>query len=137
VLDTPGAETPDLPIPSFVVRTHIDGLYRNDQPWPVESIAGRRVVAFAGIAKPERFFSLLESMGVTIARKVPFRDHHPFTNREIEDLGGEILITTEKDAVRLDGIRAGNFLELRISAKIQDFDRLLGIVLQRVGQKIP
>ena len=72
-------------------------------------------------------------MGITVSKKVRFRDHHPFSRRDIESLGGELLITTEKDAVRLEGLGAGTFLELRISANIPEFDGLLEIVLARTS----
>jgi len=68
----------------------------------------RRLVAVAGIARPERFFATLEALGWQIAQKVVFRDHHWFTRKDIETileavqhLGAGGVITTEKDAVRL------------------------------------
>jgi tetraacyldisaccharide 4'-kinase len=136
IQETPGVEMPAVPIPSFTVRTHVDGLYRNGIPVRVETLTGRKVVAIAGIAKPERFFSTLESLGITAEKRFRFRDHHVFTKQEIEKLSADVLITTEKDAVRLDGLAAGDFLALRISAKIPDFDRLWEIVLQRTESRI-
>src|SRR5207247_3315914 len=37
---------------------------------------GERVLAFAGIARPERFFDALRSLGYDVAREITFRDHH-------------------------------------------------------------
>lgn len=71
--------------------------------------AGKRVLAFAGIGDPERFFRTLEGCGAEIAARRTFGDHHIFSDEEIGELlseaerGGLQLVTTEKDAVRLAG----------------------------------
>jgi tetraacyldisaccharide 4'-kinase len=90
------------------------------------------VVAFAGIAKPERFFTTLQSLGVQPAKCVRFRDHHRYSARDIERLGGEILITTEKDAVRLKGVTDRSYSYLRISAKIPEFEKLMALVIEHL-----
>jgi tetraacyldisaccharide 4'-kinase len=71
----------------------------------------RRAFAFAGIAKPERFFGDLEKAGWTLAGRRSFRDHHHYSAQEIEEIaraaassGAEVILTTEKDIVRL-GVR--------------------------------
>jgi len=122
----------ELPIPTFVIRTVRDGIYKGSDAVDIQSLKNRSVTAFAGIAKPDRFFNALENMGIPLARRVPFRDHHNYTERDIETLPGEIHITTEKDAVRLDGLGAGNFLHLRISANILEFDRLMELIRSRL-----
>ncbi|MGH6680275.1 MAG: tetraacyldisaccharide 4'-kinase, partial [Bradyrhizobium sp.] len=67
----------------------------------------RRVLAFAGIGDPARFFRTLRANGVEVVQERPFADHHPFSPREIEGLATEAkrdrltLVTTEKDLVRL------------------------------------
>lgn len=70
--------------------------------------AGRRVVAVAGIARPERFFAALRNQGWDVARQWAFRDHYWFTAADVRrithtvrDTGADMVITTEKDAVRL------------------------------------
>ena len=67
----------------------------------------RRVAAFAGIGRPEKFFQTLREMGAELILKKSFPDHHCFSKTEIEDLlleasklTGE-LFTTEKDYVRI------------------------------------
>ena len=99
---------------------------------PVETLKGRRVVAFAGIAKPERFFASLESLGIRPAECIRFRDHHHYSPREIGKLDGEALITTEKDAVRLRTVTDRPYSYLRISANISDFERLMPVILDRL-----
>jgi tetraacyldisaccharide 4'-kinase len=127
-----GVDVPDLPIPTFRVRTQIEGVFQGDAPMPADSFKNRAVVAFAGIAKPERFFNALETLGIHPIKCVRFRDHHSYSAREIENLGGEMLITTEKDAVRLQTVTDRPYSHLRISAKIPDFDRLMSLILSRV-----
>lgn len=71
------------------------------------SLAGKRVLAFAGIGDPERFFNTLQSNGVDVVRRRAFADHHPYAQGEIESLradanrDGLTLVTTEKDLARL------------------------------------
>jgi tetraacyldisaccharide 4'-kinase len=122
---------PDFP-PRFTVRTEIQGIYKEDGPVTQESFKGRAIVAFAGIAKPERFFAAVESLGIHPIKCVRFRDHHHYSIREIERLGGEMLITTEKDAVRLSGIADRPYCYLRISAEIPEFEALISLILNRL-----
>jgi tetraacyldisaccharide-1-P 4'-kinase len=118
--------------PRFVVRTEIEGIYKEDAPVSPESLKNHAVVAFAGIAKPERFFASLESMGIHPLKCVRFPDHHHYSSREIEKLGGETLVTTEKDAVRLRTVTDRPYSYLRISAKILEFERLMSLILGRL-----
>ncbi len=76
--------------------------------------ADKRVVAVAGIARPQRFFDALRKQGYDVAREFPFPDHHWFTTadvREIEakvrELGASAVVTTAKDAMRLERYRSG------------------------------
>lgn len=71
---------------------------------------GRRVVAVAGIARPGRFFGALRAEGWDVAREIVFRDHHWFSRRDLVviqqaavDTSADLVVTTEKDAMRLDG----------------------------------
>lgn len=73
------------------------------------------LLAVAGIARPERFFSALREHGHEVVRSVTFRDHHWFTRKDLDriaavgrDAGAMSIVTTEKDAVRLEPLlRAG------------------------------
>jgi tetraacyldisaccharide 4'-kinase len=71
------------------------------------SLRGKRVLAFAGIGDPARFFRTLRANGIEVASERAFADHHPFTQSEIEALVAEAktntltLMTTEKDMARL------------------------------------
>ncbi|WP_050628544.1 tetraacyldisaccharide 4'-kinase [Bradyrhizobium viridifuturi] len=71
------------------------------------ALSDARVLAFAGIGDPERFFNTLRSSGIDVVRSRAFGDHHAFTADEIEQLVAEAradaltLVTTEKDLARL------------------------------------
>jgi tetraacyldisaccharide 4'-kinase len=72
-----------------------------------------RVFAFAGIARPERFFADLTSAGWNVVGTRSFRDHHRFSARDVvrvaaaaKKAGAAIVLTTEKDAVRLPPMSA-------------------------------
>lgn len=73
----------------------------------LSSLRGQRVLAFAGIGDPDRFFRTLQSNGVQVASQRAFADHHPFTQGDVEALIEEArrdalkLVTTEKDLARL------------------------------------
>lgn len=69
--------------------------------------SGRRVVAFAGIGRPDKFFDTLRTIGCEVVASHAFADHHRFSNSEMAqicaeaDACGATPITTEKDAVRV------------------------------------
>jgi tetraacyldisaccharide 4'-kinase len=132
VQEMAGTDMPSLPIPTFLVRTQVEGLFKNDAPFSETHLAGRAVVAFAGIAKPQRFFETLPSIGINPIKTVAFADHHAYSRRDIERLGGDVLVTTEKDAVRLAGRNFPDFVYLRISAKISKFEQLLNLIQERL-----
>lgn len=75
----------------------------------VERLKDKRVLAFAGIGDPARFYRTLRAAGIEVMRERSFADHHPFTEGEIESLvadarsGQLTLVTTEKDYARLRG----------------------------------
>ena len=94
----------------------------------VPEIEGR-VVAFCGIGRPEQFFAGLEARGMKVVCKREFADHHRYSDRDVEGLlesarraGAAALITTEKDYVRLGGLRAAFGDQLRTAELAIEFD---------------
>jgi tetraacyldisaccharide 4'-kinase len=99
---------------AFRVAQHYGGLVGRgvsalpDAP-DTARLTSDRIVAFAGIARPERFFTALRSLDYDVARELRFPDHHWYTARDVEtiraaarDAGSALVVTTEKDAVRCD-----------------------------------
>ena len=70
----------------------------------------KRVLAFAGLGRPEKFFEALRSAGVNVVGGISFADHHPYSEHEINVLKSEAehldaaLVTTKKDMVRLKAL---------------------------------
>jgi tetraacyldisaccharide 4'-kinase len=72
-------------------------------------LKGRKVLAFAGIGDPEKFFASATEAGIAVAQHKSFPDHHHFTAEETAalmmeaDEDGLALLTTEKDRARMTG----------------------------------
>ena len=86
--------------------------------------AGKRVLAFAGIGRPAKFFETLRVCGAEVIESVPFADHYRYTRVDIERLAARArdenaqLVTTEKDLVRLPGTLAAGIASLPVKAVI-------------------
>jgi tetraacyldisaccharide 4'-kinase len=97
-----------------------------------EPFAGKQVFAFAGIGRPEKFMASLEAAGAHITGRCFFPDHHPYADTEIAQLkaiaGAALLVTTEKDFVRLSIAQRQAIKVLKIAAVFDDLaamERLL------------
>lgn len=92
----------------FIATTSIDTLVWRGERRPAGELGTFRVVAFAGLADNARFFAALESLGANVVARAEFRDHHRYSVADIDWLRaelraarGEILVTTEKDWVKI------------------------------------
>jgi tetraacyldisaccharide 4'-kinase len=78
-------------------------------PGDITALAGKPVLAFAGIGDPRKFFATLTASGADVRARHAFADHHPYTGGDAAALlaeaqaGGLTPVTTEKDMVRLAG----------------------------------
>jgi tetraacyldisaccharide 4'-kinase len=76
-------------------------------PPEAAALAGRAVLAFAGIGRPEKFFNSLEEIGADLVARRAFPDHHTYSARAFAALleeaarAGAVAVTTPKDAARL------------------------------------
>jgi tetraacyldisaccharide 4'-kinase len=70
-------------------------------------LAGQPVLAFCGIANPQKFFATLQEAGAVVAGRVPFADHYPYDEGDLKDLLDQaealraLPVTTKKDFVRI------------------------------------
>jgi tetraacyldisaccharide 4'-kinase len=69
------------------------------QRQPLSAFAGQRVLAAAGIGNPGRFFALLRGAGLAFA-ELPLPDHYDFRDNPFAAVDAEVILITEKDAVK-------------------------------------
>lgn len=102
-----------------------------------ERLAGRKVLAFAGIGRPQKFFETLAGLGAEVVGTRAFADHHPYHEAEIRELLaraeslGALPVTTEKDAARL-APEARQGIETLAVAVVWDDPAALGALLAGV-----
>ena len=95
-------------------------------PTAPDALRGRSVVAFAGIGRPQRFFRMLGAMGADIIAAQAFADHHRFTALELSLLkaaaekANALLVTTEKDFLRLDPAARTSIVPVPVHAVFAD-----------------
>lgn len=110
------------------------------------ALGRRKVLAFAGIGDPEKFFATLAAAGVNVAERVGFPDHHRYRAAEAQTLIARaaaknlMLLTTEKDAARLSGEAALAALAAQASALpvrlvIEEHDVFQDMVLKAARQR--
>lgn len=64
-----------------------------------DELRGKRIVAAAGIGNPARFFDMLRAAGLTVG-ELPLPDHHDFRDRPFDRVDADVILITEKDAVK-------------------------------------
>jgi tetraacyldisaccharide 4'-kinase len=93
-----------IPAPSVRMQLHGEAAQRLSdaaQSLPLRELATshRRIVAAAGIGNPARFFAMLRNAGLTIT-ELPLPDHYDFAGNPFADIDADIILITEKDAVK-------------------------------------
>jgi tetraacyldisaccharide 4'-kinase len=95
-------------------------------PGVAAGLGRRRVVAFAGIGRPDKFFATLAEIGADVVASRAFADHHVYLAGEIASLRrlahdhDALLVTTEKDAVRIAESERGALVVLPVSLIFED-----------------
>lgn len=108
-----------IPVPSVAARLHP---LETGMDWQ-----GQRVLAFAGIADPERFFSTLRGLGADVVRGEALADHAVLSETLLKRLEAEAqatgaqLVTTEKDAARLPAHWRMRVLTLVVRLEVADW----------------
>jgi tetraacyldisaccharide 4'-kinase len=112
------------------------------RPLPLAGLQGRKILAFAGIGRPDSFLKSLTGLGAEVVSFRAFPDHHPYGAGDLDELvrlagvsGAERIVTTEKDAVRLAG--SPDFLDrvlsLRIGMEIEPAEAFAELIFSRVA----
>jgi tetraacyldisaccharide 4'-kinase len=110
------------------------------------AIGRRKVLAFAGIGNPDKFYATLAAAGIDVGGRASFPDHHRYTAAEAKDLIARataarlVLLTTEKDMVRLAGDPALAELATRATALpvrlvIEEEEQFRQMVLKAVKRR--
>ncbi len=109
----------------------------------ISALAGKPLLAFAGIGDPQRFFRTLRACGLEVAAERAFPDHHPFSAGDLAMLSGQAsregltLVTTEKDLARLRGTapasEVAGIAPFPVTLQFEDLANLRGFVAGRVA----
>lgn len=110
-----------------------------------EGLRGQRVLAFAGIGRPEKFFETLRECGAIVMAAHGFPDHHPYSGGELSALRAEAerlgleAITTEKDMVRIVGLKEAEpwpeLMTLPVRLVAEDETGLRNFILRRINER--
>ncbi len=109
------------------------------QPVEINSLKEKRVLAFCGIAYPEKFFSTLHNLGARVTSSHGFADHHSYSAHEIEKLKkqaaakGSVLITTAKDWVRIPKELRADIEVLNITLEFDDKESFAEFLFAKAG----
>ena len=91
----------------------------------------KTIKAMAGIGKPTRFFAHLSQMGLAFA-SVSFDDHHAFSAQDLANIDCDVLIMTEKDAVKCKAFAKPHHWVLPVQAEIEE--GLLILILNKLAK---
>ena len=106
---------------------------------PLSALRGTTVLAFSGIARPESFAAILRALGADIRAMIAYPDHYSYIESDLaalfqkaadEDIG--MMITTEKDAVRLKQLNPDGIWALRIRLKVLENREWEEVLLQGI-----
>jgi tetraacyldisaccharide 4'-kinase len=104
-----------------------------------QRLAGSRLLAFAGIGRPEKFFATLRALGAVLVGTRAFPDHHPFRIGEIDQLFRDAeraqarLVTTAKDIVRVPSANRAGIEVLEVEIRWRDPAALAELTRPLVG----
>jgi len=122
---------------AFRMRLMPAGFYRvGERPAPVarSELSGRRLHAVAGIGNPKRFFEELARMGLNFTAH-PFPDHHRFRPADLEFADCDLVLMTEKDAVKCRRFGRRDLIAVSVDAEV---DPVLGdLILERIHGRAP
>lgn len=130
---TPARIFTSRPVPADLINI-VTGEARD-----LSSIRGTSVLAFAGIARPAAFLSLLRTLGAHIKAEVSYPDHYPYTKPDLAalfqraaDAKSSMIITTEKDGVRLKHLNPDGIWALRIELKVVENEEWEAVLLKHL-----
>jgi tetraacyldisaccharide 4'-kinase len=117
---------------AFSMRLAPSGFYRvGDESAGLASadVSGKRLHAVAGIGNPDRFFAQLSQMGLAFTAH-PFPDHHAFREADLAFADCDLVLMTEKDAVKCRRFGRRDLIALRVEAEVDP--ALTELILNRI-----
>ena len=105
--------------------------YSHYEPINIEQFKNHNLLAIAGIANPENFFTLLEKNNLNIKEKLTFPDHYRFTKNQIQNIIKNAkekkfkIIMTEKDFFKINEFKLNKIDCLKVFLKIADKQNLI------------
>jgi tetraacyldisaccharide 4'-kinase len=118
------------PIEMQLQSTDLYNLLDRQRRCTAQQFSGLKVLAVAGIGNPERFFQQLRLMGLVFESRA-YADHYAFTAADFAAAQADVIVMTEKDAVKCQAFAQANYWVLPVTAVIGD--ELLAIVLHKLG----
>ena len=110
----------------FDKNKEIKIFYTKYKPQNIDEFKNKKIIAFAGIGNPASFFNLLKNNSIDVLKEISFPDHYDYLNKELEDLINNakenhiILLTTEKDYLRINDRYRENISYLKIRVDIEN-----------------
>lgn len=108
-------------------------------PAMAASLAGRKVIGFAGIGRPDKFRQTLTDIGADIMAFEPFGDHRPYTPADLARLSAlashhnATLVTTQKDASRLGNMIPNGLIVLPVTLVFDEPERMASLLNLRAS----
>ena len=113
------------------ISTTVKIFYTKYKIQNIDEFKNKKVTAFAGIGNPENFFTLLKDNNINVVKEIKFPDHYNYTKNELENIitetkkNSEILVTTEKDYMRIDENYKKDINYLKITVDIENRNKFI------------
>jgi len=126
-----GEKNTDIENRIFSKNKEIKIFYTKYKAQNIDEFKNKKITAFAGIGNPENFFNLLKDNNINIVKEMKFPDHYNYSKKELENLINEakknstILVTTEKDYMRIDENYKKDINYLKIAVDIKNRDQFI------------
>ena len=126
-----GEKNTDIEKRIFSKNKEIKIFYTKYKAQNIDKFKNKKVIGFAGIGNPVNFFNLLKDSNIDILEEISFPDHYNYFNKELENLinnakaNNTILLTTEKDYLRIDDNYKKNINFLKIAVEIENRNQFI------------
>ena len=118
------------PVTMELVATDFYNLADVQKKSSAQAFSQLKILAVAGIGNPQRFFDQLHAMGLQF-ESLAYADHYVFQTKDFEHTNADVILMTEKDAVKCRSFAQSNFWVLPVSAQLND--SLMSLVLNKLN----